>query len=200
MYDLGPAFQSASVDPGTNLLVSGPPLSGVRRLAFEAATHGTTGDDAVLVITTRYSARRVLADLETLVDTDSTTVGVVDCVTRRQNQAYTGDRRVKYVPSPAALTRIGMKFSEFVKEFEASGVGQTRVVLDSLSTLLPYAKTQSAFKFVHVLAGQIGDDGALGIHVVEPAAHDEERLRTLEELFDGRATVENDAVAGIDLD
>jgi KaiC/GvpD/RAD55 family RecA-like ATPase len=199
MYNLGPAFQNESVDPGTNLFVSGSPLSGVRRLAFETLAHGARADEAVLVITTRYSARRVLSDLDALVDTDDVTLGIVDCVTRRQNRAFDDDRRVKYVTSPGALTRIGIKFSEFIKEFRARGVEQTRVMLDSLSTLLPYVDTQSAFKFVHVLGGQIDDAGALGVHVIEPAAHDEEVQRTLSELFDGRVSVENDAATDIDL-
>jgi hypothetical protein len=199
MYDLGPEFGNASVDPGTNLLVSGPPLSGVRRLSLEALAHGGRTDDAVLVITTRYSAQQVLADLETLVDTDNLVLGVVDCVTRRQNRAYEDDRRVKYVTSPAALTRIGIKFSEFIKELRVRDIERTRVVLDSLSTMLPYANTESAFKFVHVLAGQIDDADALGLHVFEPAAHDEEKQRTLAELFDGRVTVTGNAVDEIDL-
>jgi len=198
MYDLGPAFDGVSADPGTNLLVSGPPLSGVRRLAFEAAAAGGAGGDAILVITTRYSARRVLTDLETLVDTDDITVGIVDCVTRRQDQAYPDDERVKYVASPAALTRIGIKFSEFTKAFDTQGIERTRVLFDSLSTLLPYPDTQSMFKFLGVLSGQIDDVGALGIHTIEPAAHDEETRRTLRELFDWRVTVANNAVTGID--
>jgi KaiC/GvpD/RAD55 family RecA-like ATPase len=198
MYDLGPAFDGVSVDPGTNLLVSGAPLSGVRRVAFEAAAAGAASGEAVLVITTRYSARHVLADLEALVDTDDVTIGVVDCVTRRQDQAYPDDGRVKYVASPAALTRIGIKFSEFTKEFDAQGVEQTRVLFDSLSTLLPYPDTQSVFKFLTVLSGQIDGVDALGVHTIEPAAHDEETRRTLTELFDGRVTVADDAVTGID--
>jgi KaiC/GvpD/RAD55 family RecA-like ATPase len=198
MYDLGPEFDDVSVDPGTNLLLSGPPLSGVRRLAFRAAAAGAASGEAVLVITTRYSARRVLADLEAMVDTDDITLGIVDCVTRRQDQAHADDRRVRYVTSPAALTRIGIKFSEFTKEFDAQGVEQTRVLFDSLSTLLPYPDTQSVFKFLGVLSGQIDDVGALGIHVIEPGAHDEETRRTIEELFDGRVTVADDAVTAVD--
>lgn len=199
MYELGPAFQDASVEPGTNLLVSGAPLSGVRRLAFEALAAGAASGEAMLIITTRYSARRVLADLQRLVDIDDISLGVVDCVTRRQDQAYSDDERVEYVTSPAALTRIGIKFSEFIKQFRARGIEHTRVLFDSLSTLLPYPDMQSVFKFLGVLSSQIDDAGALGIHVIEPAAHDEETLRTIGELSDRRVTVENNAAATLDL-
>lgn len=197
MYDLGPALEAQTVDPGTNLLVSGPPMSGVRRLAFEILAHGIHDNEAALVITTRFGAHRVLADLETLVDTEDAALGVVDCVTRRQDQAHADDQRVSYVTSPAALTQIGIEFSKFVSEFDTRGFEQVRVVFDALSTMLPYVSTESVFKFVHVLAGQITDADGLGMGVIEPAANDEETRRTIEELFDGQLTVAADGTAGI---
>jgi KaiC/GvpD/RAD55 family RecA-like ATPase len=197
MYDLGPALEAQTVDPGTNLLVSGPPMSGVRRLAFEILAHGIHKNEAALVITTRFGAHRVLADLETLVDTEDAALGVVDCVTRGQDQAHADDQRVSYVTSPAALTQIGIEFSKFVSEFDTRGFEQVRVVFDALSTMLPYVSTESVFKFVHVLAGQITDADGLGMGVIEPAASDEETRRTIEELFDGQLTVAADGTAGI---
>lgn len=194
-YTLGPAFDNRSVDPGTNLLVSGPPLSGVRRAAFEAATHP---DAATLVITTRYGAERVLAELEAA-GVDTATVGVVDCVTRRQDRTHTDDR-IRYAPSPAALTRIGVQFADLFERFRDREPGQTRVVVDSLSALLLYSETESVFRFLHVLAGQIADAGALGVYVIEPSAHDEATDHTLDRLFDGRVTLEDNAVTDIDLD
>ena len=199
MYDLGPAFRETVVDPGTSLLVSGPPASGARRLAFEILAHGVHNGEAALVITTRFGAGRVLADLDALFDVDSATLGVVDCVTRRQDRTRESDPRVSYVSSPAALTRIGINFSEFVSEFRAREVDGMRVVFDSLSTLLPYVDTQSVFKFVHVLGEQIADADGLGVSVIHPPAHDEETCSTIEELFDRRVTVDGNAVADIDL-
>ena len=198
MYNLGPALESRSVDPGTNLLVSGPPLSGARDLAFRSLAHGVASGEAALVVTTRYSARRVLADLSSLTSLDDAAVGIVDCVTRRQDRAHTDDSRVNYVSSPGALTRIGIEFSAFLKEFDTQGVERIRVVLDSLSTMLPYADTQSVFKFGYVLAEQVADAGGVGLHLIGSTAHDPSELRTLEELFDGEMTVEAGAVTGFE--
>jgi len=199
MYDLGPALEAQTVDLGTNLLVSGPPMSGVRRLAFEILAHGIRNNEAALVITTRFGAHRVLADLGTLVDIEDAALGVVDCVTRGQDQAHGDDQRVSYVTSPAALTQIGIEFSKFISEFDTRGFEQVRVVFDALSTMLPYVSTESVFKFVHVLAGQITDADGLGMGVIEPAANDEETRRTIEELFDGQLTVAADGTADIEL-
>lgn len=200
MYDLGPEFQNASVDPGTNLLVSGPPLSGGRRLAFETLAHGARHGDGILVVTTRYSGGRVLSDLEALVDLDDVALGIVDCVTERQGREKLDDRRLSYANSPADLTSIGIKFSELVKEFRVRDIEQTRVVLDSLSALLPYANLQSVFKFMHVLTGQVRDADALGVHVVEASAHEDQELQTLEQLLDGTVTVDDDAVTAVNID
>ena len=199
MYDLGPAFGNRTVDPGTNVLVSGPPLSGVRRIAFEAVAHGVSHNNTALVITTRYGADRVLADLDELLDTENATVGIIDCVTRRQDRRHGDDSRVKYVASPAALTRIGIKFSELLTQFHTRNTDGTRVLVDSLSTLLPYGQTQSVFRFVHALGGQIDEAGAVGLHVIEPSAHDDETYHTIQKLFDDRVTVENNAVVGLDI-
>ena len=195
MHTLGSMFDDGSVDPGTNLLVSGPPLSGVRRVAFEVATHP---DAATVVITTRYGADQVFAELSAA-GVDTATVGIVDCVTRRQDRAHDSDR-VRYAPSPAALTRIGVQFANLFERLRDDDPGQTRVVVDSVSTLLLYSETESVFRFLHVLAGQIDDAGALGAHVIEPSAHDEETERTLDGLFDGRVSVADNAVTDVALD
>jgi KaiC/GvpD/RAD55 family RecA-like ATPase len=199
MYNLGPAFRETAVDSGTNLLVSGPPASGARRLAFETLGHGVRNGEAALVITTRFGAGRVLEDLDALFDVDSAPLGIVDCVTRRQDRTRENDSRVSYVTSPAALTRIGIKFSEFVSEFRTRDIDGIRVVFDSLSTLLPYLDTGSVFRFIHVLGEQIADADGLGVSVIHPPAHDEETRETIEELFDGRVTVDGNAVTGIEL-
>jgi len=82
MYTLGPEFDSATVTPGTNILVAGPPLSGKRRLAFEALSRGVETREGSIIVTTRDSARRVLDTYgSVLASPESNTVGFVDCVT-----------------------------------------------------------------------------------------------------------------------
>jgi hypothetical protein len=51
------------------------------------------------------------------------------------------------------------------------------------------------FRFVHVVASRIEDADALGVHVVESDAHDEETLNTLRPLFDG--VVRTDGSGGV---
>jgi len=201
MYDLGPQFDSATVDPGTNLLISGPPLTGKRRVTFELLATGAGAGEGSVVITTRDSADRVVADYRSLLtDPDAAEIGIVDCVTRHQGRSPSDTTTVKYTSSPVDMTGIGIKFSEFVETFYTGrGIQQNRIALDSLSTLLMYSDLQTVFRFVHVLTNRIEDAEALGIHVIESTAHDDEAMNTLKQLFDGVIELDGDSEMSVQL-
>ena len=194
MYDLSPEFENESVDAGVNILISGPPLSGKRKLAMEALAHGANDGEGAVVITTRDSSDRVLSDLRALLDDpNSANIGVVDCVTKHQGRSASDNELVRYASSPLDMTGIGIKFSEFVEEFYTGrNVQRNRVVVDSLSALLMYSDLQTVFRFMHVLTSRIEDADAIGFHVIESTAHDQESLNTLKQLFDGVVEVEAD--------
>ena len=194
MYDLGPELDDATVTPGTNVLVTGPPLSGKRRLTLSVLAHGSDLGEGAVVVTTRDSADRVLADYEQLVTSPETVdVGIVDCVTKHQGRSARDTNVVKYASSPEDMTGIGIKFSEFVEEFHVErDLDGIRVMVDSLSTLLMYSDVQTVFRFMHVFTSRIENADALGVHVVESTAHDDETLNTLKQLFDGVVDVDVD--------
>jgi KaiC/GvpD/RAD55 family RecA-like ATPase len=194
MYDLGPDFDNATLAPGTNVLVSGPPLSGKRRLAMEMLAHGSDRGEGVIVVTTRDSASRVLNDYQALVsDPESVDIGIVDCVTKHQGRSVRDTDVVKYASSPEDMTGIGIKFSEFVEEFrQERGIENIRVLVDSLSTLLMYSNVQTVFRFMHVFTSRVENADALGLHVMESTAHDAETMNTLKQLFAGEIAVDED--------
>lgn len=186
MYDLGTEFGDATVDPGTNILVAGPPLTGKRTLAMSALDRSSEQGEGAIIVTTRDDADRVLGDYRSVLGDEDANVGIVDCVTKHQGRSVQDTNRVKYVSSPVDMTGIGIKFSEFVEEFyETRGVRRNRVVFDSLSTLLMYSDLQTVFRFMHVFTSRIESADAVGIHLIESTAHDEETMNTLKQLFDG---------------
>ncbi len=203
MYDLGSEFDDATVAPGTNILVSGPPLSGKRRLVFEVLAHGVANGEGSVIVTTRDSSDRILTDFQSLLpdpEAEGIDVGVVDAVTRHQGQSASDTATVKYASSPVDMTGIGIKFSEFVEEFYGGGRGrQNRVALDSLSTLLIYSDLQTVFRFMHVFTSRIKDADALGVHLVESTAHDAETMNTLKQLFDGVVEVDENCDVSVQL-
>jgi len=192
MYDLGSDFDSASVDPGTNILISGPPLTGKRRLAMDVLAHGARQGEGSVIVTTRDSSDRVLADYRSrLGDSEAADIGVVDCVTQHQGRSASDTELVKYASSPVDMTGIGIKFSEFIEEFYSErGVRKNRVLTDSLSSLLMYSDLQTVFRFMHVFTSRIEDADALGVHVIDSTAHDAETMNTMKQLFDGIVEVD----------
>jgi len=194
MYDLGSEFANASVDPGTNILISGPPLTGKRRLAMDILAHGADQEEGSVIVTTRDSADRVRADYRARVaDPGAIDLGIVDCVTQHQGRSASDTELVKYASSPVDMTGIGIKFSEFVEEFYTQrNVKRNRILLDSLSTLLLYSDVQTVFRFMHVFTSRIEDADALGIHIIDSTAHETESVNTMKQLFDGVVEVDDE--------
>jgi len=125
MYDLRPHFDE-EVEPGTNLLLTGPPLTGKRSLMMDVLAAGTERGDGAIVVTTKDGAERVLKDYQKRTAYEGKPVAVVDCVTRQQgvNDVRESDR-IKYASSPVDMTGIGIKLSEFLQAFGDRGSSKT---------------------------------------------------------------------------
>jgi len=200
MYDLSPVLD-AQVDPGTSILVSGPPLTGKRALSLDVLAEGTRTGEAAIVVTTKDGATRVLDDYRDRVDVEERPVAVIDCVTRQQGVGEVrDDDRVKYTSSPVDMTGIGIKLSETLESFyQGHGVDRTRVMVHSLSTLLMYSDLQTVFRFLHVFTGRIQSVDGLGLFCIDSTAHDDRTMNTLKQLFDGIVTTSEEEEPSIRL-
>ena len=200
MYDLGPDLDE-EVPPGTNVLVSGPPLSGKRSLCLDILASGVENDEGAIIVTTKDGADRVLGDFETRTPYEDRPVAVVDCVTRQQGVSdVRDDDRIKYTSSPVDMTGIGIKLSEFLQGFyQNRGIERNRVMLHSLSTLLMYADLQTVFRFLHVFTGRVQSVDGLGVFAIDDSAHDDQTMNTLKQLFDGIVTTQEDGPATVRL-
>ncbi len=200
MYDLSPVID-AQLNPGTSLLVSGPPLTGKRALSLDVLAEGTRRGEAAIVVTTKDGADRVLDDYRERVDIEDRPVAVIDCVTRQQGVGEVrDDDRVKYTSSPVDMTGIGIKLSETLESFyQEHDVDDTRVMVHSLSTLLMYSDLQTVFRFLHVFTGRVQSVDGLGLFCIDSTAHDDQTMNTLTQLFDGIVTTQEDAEPSIRL-
>jgi len=191
MYDLRPHFDE-EVEPGTNLLLTGPPLTGKRSLMMDVLAAGTERGDGAIVVTTKDGAERVLKDYQKRTAYEGKPVAVVDCVTRQQgvNDVRESDR-IKYASSPVDMTGIGIKLG-VPAGVRRSGIEQNRVMVHSLSTLLMYSDLQTVFRFLHVFTGRIQSVNGLGLFSIDSTSHDEQAMNTLKQLFDGVITVPED--------
>ncbi|GAB7090596.1 hypothetical protein JCM18237_08670 [Halorubrum luteum] len=193
MYDLTPHLD-IDADPGTNLLLTGPPLTGKRSMALDILADGTDRGDGAIVVTTKDGADRVLQDYETRTAYEGRPVAVVDCVTRQQGvDDVRDDERIKYASSPVDMTGIGIKLSEFLQAFyQDRDIERNRIMVHSLSTLLMYSDLQTVFRFLHVFTGRIQSVNGLGLFCIDSTAHDDQTMNTLKQLFDGIVTLSED--------
>ncbi|MEY7850812.1 RAD55 family ATPase [Natrarchaeobius sp. A-rgal3] len=192
MYDLVDVVPETEIDPGTNVLIAGPPMTGKRRIAFDILKSGANRGDGSIVVTTKDSAQKVLEEFTDTLETENANIGVVDCVTKQRGMGTVDDDpRIKYTSSPIDMTGIGIKLSEFLQKFyEDRGVTENRVLMHSVSTLLMYSDLQTVFRFLHVFTGRIQSADALGVYVIDSTAHDDQTMNTLKQLFDGIIEVE----------
>jgi KaiC/GvpD/RAD55 family RecA-like ATPase len=194
MYELGDVLPGEEFDAGSNVLVSGPPLTGKRELALEILATGSNDGDGAIVVTTKDSADKVLEEYGQLVpNVEEVQVGVVDCVTQQRGVDSVSDARVKYASSPVDMTGIGIQLSEFLQEFyETRTITTNRVLLHSISTLLMYSNLETVFRFLHVFTGRIQSANALGVYVIDSTAHEQQTMNTLKQLFDGIVEIEEE--------
>jgi KaiC/GvpD/RAD55 family RecA-like ATPase len=186
MYALGPPLD-VEIEQGSNLLLSGPALTGKKGLAFDVLADGVRSGDGAIVVSNTDGAKRVFEAFEGRVDYTDRPVAVVDCVTRQQGMSEThDDAQVRYTSSPVDMTGVGIKFSELLEEFyERRSIARNRVFFDSLSTLLMYSDLQTVFRFLHVFTGRVQSVDGVGLYAIDSTAHDDKTMSTLKQLFDG---------------
>jgi hypothetical protein len=177
------------IDPGTSLLVSGPTHGGVRDLASRMI-RSTEGEGSI-VVTTNKSAERLVRDYQDSgVDIGPDTLSIVDCT---DGSGDVTEARVLSVSGPADLTGIGIRFSDAYRQFDAEDVERVRTGVFSLSTLLSFSDLRTVSRFVHTLAGRIGNTGGIGLFLIDPGLHDERTIRTVGQFCDGRIEVRDGA-------
>ncbi|MFA9425012.1 RAD55 family ATPase [Natronorubrum sp. A-ect3] len=193
MYDLADVLPDAEIEPGTNLLIAGPPLTGKRQIAFDILASGADRGDGSIIVTTKDSADKVLKSFaDSISPGTDPDLGVVDCVTKQRGiGSVDDDPRVKYASSPVDMTGIGINLSEFLQDFyEERGVTENRVLLYSVSTLLMYSDLQTVFRFLHVFTGRIQSADAMGVYIIDSTSHDAQTMNTLKQLFDASIELE----------
>lgn len=185
-YDVGgivPVEGFSSVDAGTNVLVSGPPMLGKQRLALELLAAGTPDEHAVAV-TPDTDGERIR---DRFGDVDGGTpdrLRIVDCTGATGQGSMDDSETVKFVSSPGDLTGIGMGFVKCTREIGAAVEDGLRLAVLSLSTLMRYANADRTFNFMHTVTGRVSAADYLGLATLDPTMHDVASANTLSSLFD----------------
>ena len=182
-YDLGevvPIEGFASVDPGTNVLISGGRMLGKERLALELLAAGS--EEEAIAVTPDTAGGRLRNSFESVAG-GLDRLRVVDCTGASSKGSFDDTDDMKYVASPGDLTGIGMGIVKCTRDMGESVDGLRLAVL-SLSTLLRYSGPDRVFNFLHTVTGRVSAADYLGIATLDPGAHDPQDVNTLSSQFD----------------
>jgi len=168
-----------SLDPGTNVLVSGPSMSGKRQLVFDLVAPSNVSPDPIVVMTTDDPAPRVQAEFgDRNVPFDPATFRIVDATGAPGDT----DSAIHRISSPADLTGMGVAFTQAVDQMGTPD--RLRLGFVSISTLLQYVDAERAFSFLHVLSRRTSAAGYLGVYSIDPTTHEDRFVNVVTSIFD----------------
>lgn len=183
-YEFGEALPEPLVraaDPGTNVLVSGPAMSGKEALMREIIAEGGRQNEGSIVVTANDGAETVYDRYRDALTADAY-LRIIDAV---GNENPDLAEFVRSCGSPGDLTGMGIEFSEIAKEADREGIDRMRVAFDSLTPVLMYVDLERLFRFLHVFTRQIQSKNWLGLFAIDPESHDAQTINTINQLFDG---------------
>jgi KaiC/GvpD/RAD55 family RecA-like ATPase len=195
MYDLSEPLDVealTAVRPGSNLLISGPAMTGKEDLALSMLADGSGRGQGAIVMSTGDRAETVIENYrERVSGFDDSLLAVVDARgdgDRSTDQSQRGSF-VHHVSSPGDLTGIGIGITKSLERLANNGAGRGRFALDSLSTMLTYTDKKTVFKFCHVLSSRFDSAGYVGLFTIDSGAHDDQTLQVIKQAFDGMVEI-----------
>jgi len=175
----------AGLQPGTNLLIAGPPMIGKHRLALALLANGLDDGDGLLCISTNDSATALVDALSQHAPSfEREQLGIVSCVGKESSRAPDGVV-TEYVSSPSDLTGISIGTVKILDSLSKRDITSIRHGVLSVSTLQQYLGTQAVFKFLHIYTSRVSDTDGLGVFTLNSSKQDSERMNILASEFDG---------------
>lgn len=173
------------IKKGSNIMLIGPPMSGKEVILRQIMYHAAVNEEALIIVTTQESGAHILEWFHVnKLSLPLLRIGIVDCVTKNRSSE---NESIKMINGPADLTGIGVRISQFIREFSTATekkMLKIQLHIDSISTLLMYTNIETVFRFLHVLTARIKANGGLGIYTLDSQMHDKRDISILKHLFD----------------
>lgn len=166
-----------TVAGGTGILLVHPSTGATDRLDTDFLS---TDTDAMLVISTRTTAREVKQKLE-YYEVDEERATILDTLSVERGYTRRQSDQVRYVSAPDDLEGI----VEETEQFLASHEGKLRLSFDSLTELIYYADEERARSAVEDILELLSEYDAVGMFHLAQGVHDDETVAQFRELFDG---------------
>jgi hypothetical protein len=141
-------------DPGTSILVSGPPLTRKRELMIRLLD-GPADEGSVMVTTKMGAGKLVELYREWSGDRPADRLQIVDCVSKARGIGTVRETETtSYLSSPRDMTGLSIELSGLFQRYHRNGVPM-RFGIHSLSTFLMYHNLPRVYRMIHVLSGQV---------------------------------------------
>jgi KaiC/GvpD/RAD55 family RecA-like ATPase len=172
------------LDLSDNLLVMGPALSGKRTVAFDLLADAYEAEGCPCAITATDTAAQFRTRFAPYVGPDQHVADVVvidSCAGSSSGESRDG--RTLTVGTPADLTGLGVQLSKAFGRLPPGRQAGSRVLVDSLSTLLIYSDIERLFRFVNVMNRRINEAGGETVYLLDTEAVDPQHRQQLLQLF-----------------
>lgn len=182
------------IPKGSNILLSGPPMSGVSTIVKYISLDALKRKEAVIYISTKETGERVQKWFSERTEIDG--LGIVDCISKslRLKTNIEDNKSIKFVSSSVDLTGISVKYSNLLERFwNVEEYREIRIVIDSLSTLLMYSNVQTVFRFLHILTGRIKKIEGYGLFILDGNPEDPQ-VAPVKQLVDVLAIIEKNKI------
>ncbi|MBV0924356.1 hypothetical protein KTS45_09095 [Halomicroarcula limicola] len=166
-----------SVEGGTGILLLHPSTGETDRIDTEFLA---TDTDAMLVISTRTTAREVKQKLE-YYEVDEESASILDTLSVERGYTRRQSENVRYASAPDDLEGIVEETEAFLKEHD----GKLRVSFDSVTELIYYADEERALEAVADILELLEEYDAVGLFHLADEVHDDETVAAFRERFDG---------------
>ena len=176
-YTLAIDNTPGTVEGGTGILLLHPSTGATDRLDTDFLS---TDTDAMLVISTRTTAREVKQKLE-YYEVDESKATILDTLSVERGYTRRQSAGVKYVSAPDDLEGIVEETEAFLDSHE----GKLRVTFDSVTELIYYADEDRALSAVGDILELLEAYDAVGMFHLAQGVHDAETVDRFRDLFDG---------------
>jgi len=166
-----------TVEDGTGILLVHPSTGATDRLDTEFLS---TDTDAMLVISTRTTAREVKQKLE-YYEVDEGKATILDTLSVERGYTRRQSDQVRYVSAPDDLEGIVEETEAFLQNHD----GKLRVSFDSVTELIYYADEAQALSAVGDILELLAEYDAVGMFHLAQGVHDDETVGQFRELFEG---------------
>ncbi|MFB6222575.1 MAG: hypothetical protein ABEH86_02735 [Haloarcula sp.] len=166
-----------SVSDGTGILLLHPSTGETDRLDTDFLS---TDTDAMLVISTRTTAREVKQKLE-YYEVDESKASILDTLSVERGYTRRQSESVRYASAPDDLSGIVSETETFLQDHD----GKLRVSFDSLTELIYYADEEGALSAVSDILDLLDEYNAVGMFHLADEVHDGETVAAFRDLFDG---------------